>query len=276
MFKYFILLLAFATTACHSSRKAQQRKQNTQQEVTEVKDTLPVAKIDSVAIPEMPVKSNVYYDSIAQLHLLNFNTFKCKADVHYSDDGGKSYNFNAIIRIQKDSAVWISITSILGEAFRLLVTTDSIKVLKRINENTYLARPISHLQEHTGVPMGLALLQRVLLGGPLLGGIKPEILGSDTLAVLQYRNATLENLLSIDSTNSIVKSILLDHSEAIDRESELTYGDYEIMNNSPFAKERNIIIKTKTKWEISMRYKSIAIDEEVAFPFSVPKNFKIL
>ena len=61
---------------------------------------------------------------------IQFNTFSSKIKVDYNDDKNRKFDFNAFFRMQKDSAMWISIVAALNiEAFRVLIRPDSNLIL---------------------------------------------------------------------------------------------------------------------------------------------------
>ena len=47
----------------------------------------------------------------------------------------KKNDFNAFIRMRKDSVLWVSVNALLGiEAFRVLITPDSVKVINKLDK----------------------------------------------------------------------------------------------------------------------------------------------
>ena len=54
---------------------------------------------------------------------------------NFEGKDGKKADFNAFVRLRKDSLLWVSINVALGiEAFRLLITPDSVKVLNKLDK----------------------------------------------------------------------------------------------------------------------------------------------
>src|SRR4026208_2558948 len=87
---------------------------------------------DSVAFMQEVYKA-------VQGHHISFNTFSGKIKVNFDDSRGKNNDFNAFIRIRKDSVIWVSINAALGiEAFRIMITPDSVKVLNKIDKEAQL------------------------------------------------------------------------------------------------------------------------------------------
>jgi hypothetical protein len=58
------------------------------------------------------------------------------------------------------------------------------------------------------------------------------------------------------------------------RTADLTYSDYETKKNVSVSTKRRISISEKKKLDIKLEFKQFTFNEDVSFPFSVPKNFK--
>ena len=96
--------------------------------------------------------------------------YAAKASVELTmPDGGRS--FKAQIKSVQDSAVWISVVPALGiEVARVLMTTDSIKLLDRMNDQYFLGDSTNAMARF-GMYPELTMLQRALQGLPI--GLDP-------------------------------------------------------------------------------------------------------
>ena len=82
-------------------------------------------------------------------------------------------SFNAQVRSVTDSALWTSITAVLGiEAARVLLTPDSIKMLDRLHD-TFFIGDTAQAKARFGLQPDLQLLQQALLGIPI--GFDPKV-----------------------------------------------------------------------------------------------------
>jgi hypothetical protein len=117
-----------------------------------------VAKRDTAAINNSSVRTDSVRTVQAVLQALDsahiqFQTFSSKVNVDYRGSDGKNYDVNANIRMQRDSAIWISVNAVLGiEALRALITRDSVKLIDKLNK-TYTAHSIDYLQSTTALPL---------------------------------------------------------------------------------------------------------------------------
>ena len=58
------------------------------------------------------------------------------------------------------------------------------------------------------------------------------------------------------------------------RTCDITYGDYETKNGVVFSTFRKITVSEKSKLDIEMQFKQFDFNEQLNFPFSIPKNYK--
>ena len=142
------------------------------------KITTAISKKDTVQTKTDTVKAveDLHADSlkyIRQLYshiqsgIIDCRTFSAKLKVHYESSDGKDYEFNAFIRLQKDKIIWISINALLGfEAFRAVITPDSVKVLNKLDK-VYQLRSVGYLQNISHLPFDFHTLQSIVLGNPI-------------------------------------------------------------------------------------------------------------
>ncbi len=242
-----------------------------------------IAKKDT--LEQTVIKTNAANDSVnfiknilqqINANHIDFTSFSAKVNIDYKDDADKKYDVNAVVRMYKDSAVWISANAVLGiEALRVLNTKDSVKLLDKLNK-TYVARSNDYLQEVTSLPLGLKTVQDLLIGNPVY-------LDSNIIAYSTNENSVsllsvsewFKNLLTVNAKDkSLQRSKLNDADIVRNRTADLTYNDYETKKNISFPTKRRINISDKKKLDIKLEFKKFTFNEEVSFPFSVHKNFK--
>ena len=274
VFVFFILVwIGIACTGCRSAKQITT--------AISKKDTLALKTDTAIATMEDLHADSVKYIrelySHLQSNLINCNTFSAKLKVHYEGSNGKDYEFNAFIRLQKDKMIWISINAtLLGiEAFRALITPDSVKVINKMDK-IYQLRTVSYLKEITQLPFDFDVLQSIILGNPIY-------LDSN---ILYYRKE--DQGISIFSSGKIFRNYLtlnkedlsLKHSKLVDadpmraRYCDIAYSEYENGNNIHFSTFRKITIAEKARLDIEMNFKQYSFNENLNFPFSVPKNYK--
>lgn len=206
---------------------------------------------------------------------VQYNTFNAKVNVDYKGTDGKNYNVNASIRMYRDSAIWISANAILGiEAMRVFITRDSVKLLDKLNK-TYTARSVDYLQDVTSLPLDLRTLQDLIIGNAIFVDSNVLAFSSNATTVsLLSSGQWFKNLLTLDAfNNSLLHSKLDDVNVARNRTADLNYSDYETRKGFLFSTRRRILVTEKGRLEIKLDFKQYDINQDVSFPFAIPKNY---
>jgi hypothetical protein len=103
-----------------------------------------------------PVK---LYEQVKNSHFKYDNlSMKLSAEVLMND---KKETFSGIVRIQKDSLIWISIRSYSIEGARIYITNDSVKFINRLN-NTYYVNDFETFARRFGFDVDYKTLQSIL------------------------------------------------------------------------------------------------------------------
>ena len=260
-----VLMMAFAS--CRSTKQI----------------TTVIAKKDSAVVVVNPAESDSAKSVRATLDKIkgkkiSFTTFSSKVKVEYSDDNNRRFDFNAFLRMKKDSAIWISIIAALNiEAFRVMITPDSIIIMDKINR-TIQRKPLFYLQEITKVPFDYNTLEDLIVGNPVYLD-KTIIAYADQGEKLSMSTIgqAFKHYLTVSKTDlNLLFSKLDDVDVARSRTANLAYGEYIAAGPWMFAGKRDISLSEKTKLEIKLDFKQVEFEKPMGFPFSIPKNFKVI
>lgn len=260
-------IFIYSITSCRSTKKLQTavNRKDTQLVVVQ-----PPATDDSLKGASEILRS-------LSKNRINFKTFSAKIKVQYEDHKGKQPDFNAFIRLYKDSLLWISInaTFLSIEAFRILITKDSIIILNKLNKQVEY-HPFNYIEDIAQIPLNFSILQDIIIGNPVY-------MGDSVVAFRKTENHILigtvgrffKNLLTVSADNYLLeRSKLDDINIGQNRTADLTYGDYEKNDGFYFPTYRDITVAEKTKVDINLSYKQYEFNKELSFPFSVPRNYK--
>lgn len=207
---------------------------------------------------------------------IKFKTFSGKVKVNFEGFDGKNYEFNAFVRIEKDHVIWVLINAVLGiEAFRVMITPDSVKVLNRLDKNVQL-RSVNYLKEVAHLPVDFHTLQDLLIGNPIFLDSNIVFYRKDENGVsLMSVGELFRNYITLSGTDLLVKHSKLDDLDQMrSRTCDITYGDYEKRDTIHFSTYRKISVAEKTKLDVQMGFKSYNFNETLSFPFSIPRNYK--
>jgi hypothetical protein len=261
----FFILSIVIMASCRSTKKIQT--------AISKKDTSAKVVLQGVKTDSLQYFRKMVLDINA--NRIRYNTFTSKVNIDYTGSDGKKYNINANIRMFKDSAIWISANALLGiEAMRVLITKDSVKLLNKL-EKTYTARSVDYLQEITSLPLDLFTLQDLIIGNPVY--IDTNVVAfskkNNTITLLSIGN-WFKNLATLDASNNSLLHLKLDDVNiARNRTADLNYSEYENKKGFLFSTKRKISVTEKTRLDIVLDFKQYELNEQVSFPFSIPKNY---
>jgi hypothetical protein len=206
---------------------------------------------------------------------VNYTTLvlKAKADLNINN---KSNGVGMNIRMQKDKAIWVSVSApIIGEVARVLVTPDSVKILNKL-ENTYIRKPFSYVSQYTGEEINFAALQGIFIGNVVPGTLtqRSTVEKNGDQTQVKGNLSELIFLLIFNDKYHQIQTNLKDKEAS--QSLSITYGDHKMVSGQeiPNAVSINSTVSNK-KISVDLQYTYIGLNEAVEFPFSVPKRFSV-
>ena len=254
-------------SSCSSSRKM---KPSTKSEDTSAVITKPIADNDSFKIS---------YNYLRELkdNKINFKTFSGKAKVQFEDKNGRQPDANAIIRLEKDSIIWISISSTFLniEVARILITPDTLIVMNKL-EKSVESHPYQYIQQVVQLPLTFPMLQDIIVGNAVLVGdsILSTFISGNSM-MIETGDTFFKNLLTISTGNHLLaNSKITDNSPGRSRTASLEYSDYSPLDRHWFATYRALKVDKPANIDLRISFKEFEFNNELSFPFSVPGNYK--
>jgi hypothetical protein len=273
---YIISFIVFAPSCkLIKHKKSNKKKQETIAQIQKIDSANSSLKSEVVSIDtSLILKAQI--DSLAPFwqRRFEFKTFSAKSKMHY-EGKEKVFDFVANIRICKDSLIWVSINVAgLVQVARAIITPDSFKAILYTEKEVYEG-PIT--QASSFLPEGIDFysLQNLILGNPILNNLLPvfftqvdsdlnfKLINNDYLEQLRYSklDSTLKSsqLLTQGSTNKSLTHFL---------------SNFLRINNTWIATERKINISADSSiLSVDMDLSNISVDNELSYPFSIPKNY---
>ena len=265
----FCLCSVLLFTACRPVKKVQRIG-----EVITTKDTVSKAVTQPAVIDSATIIKDIVNRLTTQR--INFTTFSAKVKMDYNGSEGDG-QATVYLRMKKDSVIWMSLTGALGiEGFRVMITPDSVKVMNKL-QKVIQYRRISYLQELTGVPVDFRSLQDILIGNPVYldSNIVSYQTSSDNLLILMS-GAVFKNLLTINKDDlRLLHSKLDDVNPMKNRTADITYDNYDKVNDFYFSTARKISVAEKAKLDVELEFKQYDFDKAETFPFNISKNYRV-
>lgn len=245
--------------------------------------TTVIAKKDSAVVVVNPEDSDSAKSVRATLSRIkekkiSFTTFSSKVKVEYNDDKNRRLDFNAFIRMKKDSAIWVSIIAAFNiEAFRVMITPDSLVILDKINRTTQ-KRSLSYLEKITKVPFDYKTLEDLILGNPVyLSNAVVSYADQGERLSMSTLGDVFKHYITVGKSDlNVLFSKLDDVDVTRSRTANLAYSDYIASGPWMFAGVRKISLSEKTKLDVNLEFKQVEFDVPMTLPFGVPKNFRVI
>ena len=209
---------------------------------------------------------------------IEFSTFNAKIKVESIGSNGKNPDLMAVVKIIKDSAIWMSLSATIlnVEVYRLWITQDSVILLNK-QDKEVMYRSLAYLQEVTQIPFDFKTIQNLIIGNPVY--ISDKILSykqKDNLLFFTSMDSLFKNLLTISSNQKLLLRSKLDDVDINrNRTADIFYDGYVANNGKYFSTDRHIAISEKNKLDVKLGFKQFDFNNKTSLTFHVPKNYKI-
>lgn len=200
--------------------------------------------------------------------------FEGKAKVGYSDEY-LSMGVSATIRMRKDSVLWLSVKKLGFEAARVMITTDSVYVLDRIN-NQYGVQSLTWVEKEYGLPADLHTLQMIFLGNPIFfntRNLQSEVL--ETAYRLSHQDGAIETSYWLDGKDLRLQQMSF-NDQRYQRSFDYQLKEYQsTADKQNFSYFRNLEIDSREtgKTQLEIRFSEIELNVPKSIRFDIPKKY---
>ncbi len=209
-------------------------------------------------------------------HIISFRSFSARLKVDYTDGSGNQTAITAFVHLQKDSAIWISITPLLGiELARVLITPDSLSIMNKIDK-TIMTRGTGLVRKLLNIPADFNTMQDILIGNPVfLSGEVKDFSRSSALISFTCLDSTLQSHYEVFSDDFRIQDCRIsDRDSSSGRYCEITFGDYSAVDGRNFSTRRRIFAEDTTVTQINLNFSRIKFDQPLSFSFYVPSDYR--
>ena len=216
-----------------------------------------------------------------------YGTISAKVHVDF-EQNGKNQSFNCKLRIDEDSAIWVSIVPLLGiELFRMVITSDSVKLLDRLH-NKYFTSSLTVLETMTKVPVSFDVLQCLLTG--TLVNLYPakryrttRIRDHYQMGMKSKGKLRREFRKSMDDVpivhqmqiarngHNLIGTFLKDLSTG--NLVRAKYSNFELIGEKEFPTLMDINTDGSGKVRVKLKWSRLKIGEPVYLPFKIPEKY---
>lgn len=203
----------------------------------------------------------------------DFEYLQAKAKVKF-DDGKMNQSFTALIRIEHDKTIWMSLTGPFGiEGARILMSADRIQVIDRLN-NKYYDEPFDFINNYLPFRTDFNFMQNLIVGNVFHSSTikeKHELVDNVYVIKDEFDGINAQYEVSPSFRYRAVKM----NEEAFERDVQLTFDDYRFVEDELFAMLRLLHFKQEPQQvQLEMNFTKVKKETELDFPFSVPNKMK--
>ena len=219
-----------------------------------------------------------------------FETISAKANATVVDTAGKKTGFKTHLRIRKDSVIWMSISKLSIEAARVIITTDSVKILNRLNKE-YFIGDFSYINKVFGTDLDYQMMEALLIGNSLdfeeKGRLNSRVDRKKDLyylSTVKKRKVKKElkkdkdkikddgQVLWLDPLTFKVKELLLTSPES-NRSLTGAYSDYKSINEQLLPYQIQFLLKSSASSTVDVKYSKILAGKKLSFPFKISSKY---
>ncbi len=203
---------------------------------------------------------------------IDFKSLVGRLKVEYVQDQ-KSKSTTLSFRMEKDSTIWMSY---LGIA-KVLITPTRVAFYNKW-DNSYFDGDFTYLSNLLGTDLDFEKVQNMLLGQSLynLNDDKYDISANDKSYILQPKKQRDLFELFLFVNPSHFKMDSQEISQPKDKRIlHIDYLTYQEVDKKTIPEQTKILaIEDDQQLEINLELKSVKLNEDVRFPFTIPSGYK--
>lgn len=220
----------------------------------------------------------------------DFNWLSAKFSANMVLDGNNE-SFNGVMRIRKDSVIWIIISKMGFEGARVMITKDSVKFLDKVNKK-YFTGTYDTVSKMLHTDLDFEIMQSMLVGNSVEFYEEDEKLwsGKDRDSA-QYILSTIRKrklkrvLKGNEVPKELVQSIWLENKlwkitrifmtdHNTNRTFDAFYNDFQKTDYALFPFHVKFNIEAERSVRIEFDYSKVILNKPQEFPFTVPESYE--
>lgn len=223
-----------------------------------------------------------------QLHYDWLRT-KGSATIHFQDE---NHSIKTNFRVRKDSAIWNNLSKGPVQISTVLLSQDSVKLLKKIGEKEYFLGNYDYIDQLFKIDMDLELLQDFISGNPIMFDYEEKYnleIDSGLYLLSSDKSKKIDKLLEKDKYNkkhellyrcwvnpqnykcARIEVNFLTNGTTI----TVNYSDWVSVDKQLFPSKSSIDILTmQDTINLNVEYNdNIKLNEVQTFPFNISENY---
>lgn len=205
----------------------------------------------------------------------DFSTIYIKSSAKYKDDR-MSQGVSAEIRIKKNEQILVSVRVIGITMAKALITPQEVKYYEKMG-NTFFEGDYSTLSKWLGTDLDFQKVQNMLIGEAMDDLTKGKY--TTTIDESQYRledasNKNTQKAFYFEAANYLIKKQEVSQAKE-DRRLQILYPSHKEYPETVLPSQIIIdAVQNGKKININIDYNSVSFNEDLTFPYSVPKGYE--
>ena len=224
-----------------------------------------------------PDTVHVTFDSLMRGIAANqtgYKTFSGRAKMSF-DDGKAVQDFQAGIRMKKDTLVWMTINGPMNvEAARVFISPDTFQLMNKIN-GEYAGRSFSFLNNWLLFPVSFDMLQQLIAGEKMNIHEKASTAAyQDSTFIIYCESDKLLEKIWVNSGNYTISKILL-KDKLLTQQMSVNFDSYNQVEGKPFSFHRDIEVnRDGVILKLTIDFTKVKLNENLTYPFEVSEKQK--
>lgn len=207
-------------------------------------------------------------------HNQDFSWFHGKASVAIRTSF-ESRDVQMVLRMARDSAVWVLFKKFEVEAARILITPRDYTVLYRL-ESAFETASLDKISEMAGLPLGFNDIQQWIFGNIIVPEKDPSAISYDPENVrVEFESDSWQLSYDLDSKNLRLKTAVI--RDANSRELRFEYKDYKkTKNRQVLAHSRSIYFPEQpgVRGKIHFDFSEMELNTPKELKFVIPSHYR--
>lgn len=196
--------------------------------------------------------------------------FSLSGDLRF-DINGNSQASAFSMRIEKDKRIWIVLRPMLGiEAFRALITPDSLLITDRINKQ-YYEKPFAYLNQLAGTSVAYVELENLLLNN--VGHLPIDSVRLSSNKTYDFELSLNDRFYQFKKQSDTPKNAQLLLESGM-RSLLLLYGQPSRVDEHWVPSSIEIRLNGDENNRIQLNFSKFAVENGQSYPYSVPKSYQ--
>lgn len=223
------------------------------------------------------VASNIVPNDSLSIEEIDFDYLHGKGRMILKD-GNKENEVKAVIRVKKDSVIWMNFTVIGLQGGRALINRDSITVMNNV-KNEYFVFDYKELSKKFKFEINYDVIQAAMLGNLLMKRTPGDTVERKTASyLLNQQSGTVDVLNYISASTMKIQKVELKENNT-HNSLVINYANFQPLDTKQFPYDGTISLFYKAaagllNTTIIFEYSKVEVgDKELRFPFNIPKKY---